>query len=65
MPNDSHQRTAEFHDLAAQAHRARRLCIMARKITRLRTNTRKRNIPITLTEGQRKPSRNPPTQPSR
>jgi hypothetical protein len=44
---------------------ARRLYIMARKITRLRTSTRKRrwNTRIRPTNGQRKPSRNQPTPP--
>jgi hypothetical protein len=44
---------------------ARQLCIMARKIIRLRTNTRKRrwNTRIRLTNGQKKRSRNQPIPP--
>jgi len=56
MPNDSHQRAAEYHELAAHAT-VLPPRTTAKKITRPDTSipSKRWNMPIKLSSGRRKP----------
>jgi hypothetical protein len=63
LPNDSHQRVAEFHELAAHAHRAA-AAHRGKKITRPDTSipNRQWNMPIRPLSGRKKLIGNPRSQ---